>query len=80
MPETAELSLGRPHADTLAAIRTRLHLERDEAAFVARASKVPERPPNDLVILEMNRHGDAVDREAAAHLEEGPNRCAVKST
>lgn len=80
MPESGALALGQPHADTLGAIRSRLRLERDEAAFVARASQVPERPPNDLVILEMNRHGDPVDRDAAARLEEGPNRCAVKST
>jgi glyoxylase-like metal-dependent hydrolase (beta-lactamase superfamily II)/rhodanese-related sulfurtransferase len=80
MPEGAALALGEPHMATLGEIRARLRLERDEAAFVARAAQVPPRPPNDLLILEVNRRGRPIDPDAAAHLEEGPNRCAVKST
>jgi glyoxylase-like metal-dependent hydrolase (beta-lactamase superfamily II) len=80
MPESVALALGQPHADSLGAVRGRLRLERDEAAFVARASQVPPRPPNDHLILDMNRRGGTIDRNEAARLEEGPNRCAVKST
>jgi glyoxylase-like metal-dependent hydrolase (beta-lactamase superfamily II) len=80
MPETASLALGRPHLDTLGNVKQRVRLERDEAAFVARASQVPPRPSNDALILDRNRGGRAIDRDEAAQLEEGPNRCAVKTT
>jgi glyoxylase-like metal-dependent hydrolase (beta-lactamase superfamily II) len=79
LPESAAPGFGQPHADTLGTIKARLHLEADEAAFVARARRVPERPPNDRIILDVNRQGLALPPEDAARLEEGPNRCAVKA-
>jgi glyoxylase-like metal-dependent hydrolase (beta-lactamase superfamily II) len=80
MPATASLALGRPHLDTLGNVKQRVRLERDEDAFVARASQVPPRPPNDALILDLNRSGRVIDRELAARWEEGPNSCAVKTT
>lgn len=78
-PDDAGLVYGRPHADRLGPIRARLRFDaEDEETFVARTSRVPERPPNMAAILEINRYGTPVRPEEVAVLEEGPNRCAVK--
>jgi hypothetical protein len=46
---------------------------------VARVSQVPEKPPNMTAILEINREGRPASDTEAGQLEEGPNRCAVKT-
>ena len=79
-PEDARPVYGRPHADRLGPIRARLRFDAEgEAAFVARVSRVPERPPNMAAILEINRNGTPASESEAGGLEEGPNRCAVKT-
>jgi glyoxylase-like metal-dependent hydrolase (beta-lactamase superfamily II) len=79
-PDDTSLVHGRPHADRLGVIRARLRFdEEDEATFVARVSQVPEKPPNMTAILEINREGRPASDTEAGQLEEGPNRCAVKT-
>lgn len=79
-PEDARPDYGRPHVGRLGPIRARLRFDAEgEAAFVARVSRVPERPPNMVAILEINRNGSPVSDGEAGGLEEGPNRCAVKT-
>ncbi len=81
VPEDTRLIYGRPHTDRLGAVRTRLRFDaEDEEAFVARTSRVPQRPPNMAAILEINRRATPVQAEEAAVLEEGPNRCAVTAS
>lgn len=64
----------------LARVRRRLGiLEQDETAFVAQVANVPDPPPNMERILAINRHGIRVAPEEATTLEEGPNRCDVKT-
>jgi len=79
-PEDTRLIFGLPHTDRLGPVRARLRFDaEDEETFVARTSRVPERPPNMAAILEINRYGTPVRPEEVAVLEEGPNRCAVKA-
>jgi len=79
-PEDARPVYGRPHADRLGSIRARLRFDAEgEASFVARVCRVPEKPPNMGVILDINRQGTPASEDEAGGLEEGPNRCAVKT-
>jgi len=79
-PDNVGLVYGQPHADRLGPIRTRLRFAgEDESAFVERVRRVPERPPNMVAILEINRQGTPASDDEAGGLEEGPNRCAVKT-
>ncbi len=77
--ETA-MDFGKPHIAALGAVRSRLPLlEADEDTFVAKVAQVPDPPPNAGRILEINRRGLRVPPEEAAVLEEGPNRCSVRT-
>jgi len=79
-PEDARPVYGRPHADRLGPIRARLRFDsEDEETFAARVSRVSERPPNMTAILDINRNGTPASESEAGGLEEGPNRCAVKT-
>jgi len=79
-PDNVGLVYGQPHADRLGPIRARLRFDsEDEETFVARVSRVPEKPPNMGAILDINRQGTPASEDEAGGLEEGPNRCAVKT-
>ncbi|MBI2676005.1 MAG: MBL fold metallo-hydrolase [Candidatus Aenigmarchaeota archaeon] len=53
-------------------------LNSPENEFVLSCSNVPQKPPNHLEIIEINRNDTDLDEEHAKALEEGPNRCAIK--
>ncbi len=67
-------------SESLAGLRKRLHVlgkgKEDFASFIA--SNIPEKPPNYLEIIRINRDDSDIDEEQAKALEEGPNRCAIK--
>ncbi len=68
-------------SESLAGLRKRLHvLEKGKEDFISFiASNIPERPPNYLKIIRINRDDSDIDEEHAKELEEGPNRCAIRS-